>query len=379
MKELKVFLGGGVALLHGSDDKSDNYNKGYRPEVIAPVVADLNAREHKRCNITVKDYADLARHVVKGGQQEGSYNRYIRSSDVAMFIVDGEVGEYTVGEIDVAVKASNKSVFHKPRVYIYGRNISDSSPLLKYLNDERNKIYYVRFDDKRQLGEKIKYDLVDCEANVVKQNRMKFFLNFLFLLLTILFFSVFYVDKNSADDSGTDCTVQLYLMRYKDIDVMTDGMAFDKGLLRSFCYEDSVVGKADRLVFPQFSASDSVIGTIPPYFRLKLHNKKRKTVVLVEATLEIEDFMADSTYSSQQFNVTGNEAGEVDDIYVDEKTDKVLLKSFRQSVAYGEVDDRYFFTVHSPINCSFRMRARIKTHDGKYLYSNYVYLKYVAQ
>ena len=62
MKELKVFLGGGVALLHGSDDKSDSYNKGYKPEVVAPVVADLNARDHKRYNITVKDFADLARH-----------------------------------------------------------------------------------------------------------------------------------------------------------------------------------------------------------------------------------------------------------------------------------------------------------------------------
>lgn len=378
MKELKVFLGGGVALLHGSDDKSDSYNKGYKPEVVAPVVADLNARDHKRYNITVKDFADLARHVVKGGQQEASYNRYIRHSDVAMFIADGDVGPYTIGEIDVAVTASNRSLFQKPRVYIYGRNIPDDSPLLKYLNDEKYKIYYVKFEDKRQLSEKIKFDLIDCEANSAKQHRIKRLLNLSFLFLAIIGLSIFSFNRQSSKDSDVNCTAQLYLMRYKDVDVMTDGMAFDKGLLQSFQYEDSVVGEADRLVFPLFSASDSAISTVPPYFRLKLHNKQRNTLVLVEATLEIEEFSRDSTYSKQPFIVIGNKADEVDDIYVDEKTNEAILKGFRQSVAYGEVDDRYFFTVHSPLNCSYRMRARIKTHNGDYIYSNYVYLKYVA-
>ena len=65
------------------------------------------------------------------------------------------------------------------------------------------------------------------------------------------------------------------------------------------------------------------------------------------------------------------------ELYVNKANSEYLLKGFRHNVAYGETDDRFFFSVLADECCSFRMRVRAKSQLGDYLYSNYIYVKYI--
>lgn len=173
-----------------------------------------------------------------------------------------------------------------------------------------------------------------------------------------------------------NCTAQLYLMRYLDVNALTGTNVFENNILSNFKYEDSVMTGSDISVFP-IIGEDSLINTTPPFFRLKLHNKHRNTIVFVEAKLEIDKYKSDTIVTNTQTFLPIGEWPEVDIINIDSKTTEYSLKSFRQNVAYGETDDRYFFAVLANENCSFRMRVRAKSQNGDYLYSNYIYVKCV--
>lgn len=91
---------------------------------------------------------------------------------------------------------------------------------------------------------------------------------------------------------------------------------------------------------------------------------------------KVDKYIADSTTYRTSF-VPCDEILDVNIVNIDRRKTEYLLKGFRQNVAYGETDDRYFFSIVAKENCSFRMRIRAKSQLGDYLYSNYVYLNYV--
>lgn len=64
---------------------------------------------------------------------------------------------------------------------------------------------------------------------------------------------------------------------------------------------------------------------------------------------------------------------------IDISTDKkeYPLVGFRHNVAYGETDDRYYFSLDAPFSCNFRARVKAKTQLGDIIFSNYVYINYV--
>lgn len=371
MKEINVFIGGGVKLLHG-----DNMDlTGYREEVIAPVFTQVNSQEFARHFFKAIDYSDLAKNVVKGRQQEVVYNDFIRrKAHVSLFIIDGTMGPRTKEEIDVAVTSTRKS--KHPLVYIYGTNIAENSELTSYANQK--EIDYQHYKDKRDLADKIKTDLTIA---VKKIERRCNFHCLMWLMLTALSIGGLYgIFQNKVAQSAKieeACTAQLYLMRYKDVNVLTDVNMFNDSLLDKFKYEDSIVAENDRAVYPIY-VDDSCVVSTQPYFRLKLHNKHRNTVVFVEAVLEVDQYSKD-TLANQvvQFSHSYTDVSAVDNIAINPDANEYLLGGFRQNVAYGETDDRYFFTLNANENCSFRMRVKAKTHLGDYLYSNYVYVNYI--
>jgi len=158
MKTIQIFLGGGVELLHGSDKGF----KGYRTEVIDPAISQLNSNKHAKCFFIAKDYTDLTSNVEQGSHQE-VYNKYIeQDSHIAIFIIDGEIGNITMQEIDAAVASTRKK--HHPIVYIYGKNVNNEDAILKYLNQKG--VYYTHFYDDRDLASKIKEHLRDASEKI---------------------------------------------------------------------------------------------------------------------------------------------------------------------------------------------------------------------
>lgn len=370
MRTIQIFLGGGVKLLHCENE----FLKGYRNDVIDPVISQLNSREYVKHLFVAKDYSDLTRNVVPGKHQD-IYNAYIvKEAQIALFIVDGEIGNITKHEIDVAVASTKKS--RHPVVFVYGKNIKDDDELLDYLNQEG--IYYQHFYDNRDLIAKIKADLDTATQRIDRQRVFR--LSISILLLLVLFGGILLLLKNcfntNIDNNTIDfCSAQLYLMRYKDINALTGTDVFTENMLSSFKYEDSIMTGDDISVFP-IIGNDSIIKTTLPYFRLKLHNRHRNTIVFVEAKLEVDKYIADTIVKKGSY-IPIEDHPAVDVVTIDGKINEYLLKGFRQNLAYGETDDRYFFALTAKENCTFRMRVRAKSQLGNYLYSNYIYVNYI--
>lgn len=158
MKSIQIFLGGGVELLHGT---SKGF-KGYRTEVLDPTISQLNSNKLVKCIFIAKDYTDLTSNVEQGSHQE-IYNKYIeQDSHIAIFIIDGDIGNITLQEIDAAVTSTKNA--HHPVVYIYGKNVNNENAILKYLNQKG--VYYTHFNDYLDLAAKIKDHLRDASEKL---------------------------------------------------------------------------------------------------------------------------------------------------------------------------------------------------------------------
>lgn len=146
MKQVNIFLGGGVALLEGNESQP-----GYRPTVIDPILSKLNSRRNAKRFYIVKTYADLINEYAVEGQQE-HYNRYVRQeADIAIFIFDGKVGGKTKEEIENACNSFDKN--GHPTVFFYGINLKDEDEVVKYLNSKKQ--YYRHFSSKEELKQLI--------------------------------------------------------------------------------------------------------------------------------------------------------------------------------------------------------------------------------
>ncbi len=364
MKKIQLFLGGGVKLLHGEGVDL----RGYRNEVIDPVISQLNSAEQSKYFFIAKDYSDLTRHVVKGGTQKVVYNRYIlKEADIALFILDGNIGNITREEIDVAVKSAKKS--RHPLVFIYGIDINIQEELKEYLTQEG--VYYQHFTDKNQLIGKIKDDLISSEHRIHRRRLMKAVQLSSLSVLLLAGIAIFAVHGRKGEKNViSQCSAQLYLMRYKDVNIKADTALFDEKHLGQFKYEDSVLDDNDRFVFPLYS--DSSVHSSVPVFRIKLNNKHRNTIVLIEAVLEIDNYQKNTSGQAKPLEHVITSIPNIPTVNVDAATKEYPLDAFRKDIAYGEIDDRYAFAVDANEDCSFRMRVRAQTHTGEYLYTNYI-------
>lgn len=369
MRTIQIFLGGGVKLLHGEDE----FHKGYRNDVIDPIISQLNSLEYTNHLFVARDYSDLTRNVVKGKQQE-VYNDYIiQKAEIALFIIDGEIGNITKHEINIAVASTKKK--HHPIVYIYGKNINNENDIVSYLNQEG--IYFQHFYSNWDLATKIKADLDAAVKLLDRRKNCHIWMSLLLLFClcgSLIFFlkTCFAKDENPIDD----CTAQLYLMRYHDVNVLSGNNIFDSYMLSTFKYEDSLMIGDDVSVFPVLGKTSEYI-TAPPFFRIKLHNKNRNTIVFVEGYLEVDQYSQDTIIGYRRSLPRDLNLTNVNVVNINSTTNEYILRGFRQNVAYGECDDRYYFSVSAKENCTFRMRIKVKSQLGDYLYSNYIYVKYM--
>lgn len=377
MRTIQIFLGGGVKLLHGENE----FLKGYRNDVIDPIISQLNSKEFAKHLFIAKDYSDLTRNVVTSNHQEVYNNFIVDDAQVALFIINGKIGNITKHEIDVAVASTKKS--HHPIVYVYGKNVKDNDEVLEYLNQEG--IYFQHFFDNRDLASKIKADLEIATQRLDRQRVFRLGISLLMslvlcggVLLSLKKCTNTDIDKNTIDY----CSAQLYLMRYKDVNALTETAFITDEQLSGFMYEDSIMTGNDISVFP-IIGKDSLITSTPPFFQLKLHNRHRNTIVFVENILEIDQYVSDTVVNKESIRTIGipiKEITRTDFVFrsIDIEGDgEYYINGFRQNLAYDETDARYAFAIYANENCSFRMRVRMKSQLGKYLYSNYTYVNYI--
>lgn len=152
MKIVNIFVGGGVRLLQGTGDKP-----GYRQVVIDPVVSSLNSRDNQEELFVVKTFADFQHEMTPGGHQK-QFNHYIRNeADIAVFILDGRMGNKTKEELELALETSFSNIL--PIIYIYGTNIDHDDEAVQYLNSKKQ--YYQLFSGFSDLNSKLRNDLIN--------------------------------------------------------------------------------------------------------------------------------------------------------------------------------------------------------------------------
>ncbi len=150
MKVVRIFLGGSIVLLQG-----DGERKGYRPTVVDPLISSLNSRKTAKELYVVKTFADLEHEAKPGGQQR-LFNYYLtQETDIAVFILENEIGSHSSEELELALE--NRHKWGHPLVYIYGKDVDKDSLLIKQL--KHRDLYFEPFYDSLDLQKKIRHDL----------------------------------------------------------------------------------------------------------------------------------------------------------------------------------------------------------------------------
>jgi hypothetical protein len=150
MDKVKIFLGGGVELLEGNVAK-----KGYRKTVVDPVISSLNSLESTDRTYIVKTFKDMTHDVSKDALQD-FYMEFIQNkADIAIFILDGELGDHTKNELKVARDISIKK--GHPTIFLYGKDLKDDSQIVKYISEIDQ--YYQHFYTEVGLADLIRNDL----------------------------------------------------------------------------------------------------------------------------------------------------------------------------------------------------------------------------
>lgn len=89
-------------------------------DAIRAVISEVN-NQRKRISLSAYTFEDFPTSVVTGGAQDKFYNKFLRAStDIAVFIIDGEIGRETTNEFEVAYNAYKES--GKPIIYTYCKN-----------------------------------------------------------------------------------------------------------------------------------------------------------------------------------------------------------------------------------------------------------------
>lgn len=286
MKQVNIFLGGGVALLEG-----DQQQCGYRPTVIDPVISKLNSRRNAKRFYVVKTYADLVTEYIPNGQQE-HYNEFVREkADIAIFIFDGNIGNKTKEEIENACNSFDKR--KHPTVFFYGINLKDHDEVVKYLNSKKQ--YFRHFSNKEELQRIItdqlsqwhpyKNDSIFKKEYIVGTKSIIIFFILLFSFIMILLFS-----KSPAPNRKKmppNVKVEVFLSRYKDF-----GDIFSDELLSYYNYEDSIDNESRYHIYPNCTLPHKFYHY--PIFTIRLVNKENMTFVFNKCFLDIIKWEKDS-------------------------------------------------------------------------------------
>lgn len=307
MKRIKIFLGGGVALLEG-----DANNVGFRPSVVDSVISKLNSRKDAKRFYIVKTFTDLIHEYTPEGQQE-HYHQFVENeADIAVFIFDGRIGDETKEEVERACNSHNRS--HHPTVFFYGTNLTDKDDIVSYLSSKKQ--YFQHFKNKEQLQHLVIEDLDQWKKrtsvallwNKIKQYALGL-LGCLFLCVVTLAIYKNSEGKDAKNDIAindsvyvsSECDISLGLMKYDDLNKVTNN-AYNDSLLQILQYKKKVNQNNELCIYPISSIltlddAPSVIfmtnhvDSIPyhlPVVQLKMCGHRKDPILFKRAEIEVE-------------------------------------------------------------------------------------------
>lgn len=127
-----------------------------------------NGWSKRKYTIFAKTYEDFPGKAHVGGQQK-LYNAFIKDeADIVIFILDGQIGEKTREEFNLAMESFSKK--NHPQIYVFARMGAESNSGLKEIREDFNKYeqYWIDYTDLRSLKLEFRSQLNDYLLDLYK-------------------------------------------------------------------------------------------------------------------------------------------------------------------------------------------------------------------
>jgi len=199
MKRVKIFLASSAEL----DDDKEKFEL-----FISKKNKDLF---EKRIFLELSTWKDFISSILEGRSQD-EYNRYIRKSDISVFLFHTKIGRFTREEFDNAHKAF-LNCKHKnkiPRIYTYFKNDKEETAEISNFRDHIDSLdhFYDTYDDLNDLFVKFGHQLdkLENEGTIIKPDPIDhekvikyavYYFLLPLLVLTSVFFSYYYFQTTS--------------------------------------------------------------------------------------------------------------------------------------------------------------------------------------
>lgn len=221
-----------------------------------------------------------------------------------------EKGDWVRIELEYAIQKAKNIILLAPEDFIgFPEQLPESIEKIRLIN-----IIFLSSNYYNASIEKLLNALTPVQS---LKKRLKFkiiiaslllFIGVLFSLL-LLFTNIFIENKHT--NLLKDCTAQLYLMSYNDLNLKENNV-FTSLILEQFHYNDSIDNDSKYIIYPVINNArqvdnrfvrvtrleDDMLCPIyyhSPILRLKLHSQKGKTLVFNRCFLEVDSFAIDAT------------------------------------------------------------------------------------
>lgn len=139
-----------------------------RDAILAEMMRMHNSWSKRKYTIFAKTYEDFPGKAHVGGQQK-LYNAFIKDeADIVIFILDGQIGEKTREEFNLAMESFSKK--NHPQIYVFARMGAESNSGLKEIREDFNKYeqYWIDYTDLRSLKLEFRSQLNDYLLDLYK-------------------------------------------------------------------------------------------------------------------------------------------------------------------------------------------------------------------
>lgn len=122
--------------------------KNERSELVL-FINELSNLFEKNYNIKIKPiYCESIDPCMEKGRKQDRYNEEIENSEMVFFLFFTRAGEYTIEEFKIAYNHFKNSENHKPKIYVYFKNLPDGvneEESVKDFKQELDKKYCVNY------------------------------------------------------------------------------------------------------------------------------------------------------------------------------------------------------------------------------------------
>ena len=212
----------------------------------------------KNIHFIVKDYLNFELTFDADGQQT-NYNRYItETADLAIFILDKNIGNITNQEFEVAYKAY--STERRPKICILSKKHNQSNASIDNMRRRVTQLnqYYNEYETKEQFEKRVENLLRDCADPIIdkassRKNNKIIFAIIAFALLVIASVLFYVANKNQ-----TTTQVQPQVAEIAQESVAKDNSANNAEVVKAQPVKSEPVRKAETVVKAQPVKSEPV-------------------------------------------------------------------------------------------------------------------------